>query len=211
MKKLSGSPVDIPADLRLTTLANVKELAHIPSAVTTHDTILQTHIDSVCRAVLKLTGRVFLAKSGTPYVYILNGDGSPDLWLPQWPITAINSIEYGYISDSADTWVLNRALVTSDYHYDSDNGIITLISNVWGRGQIKVSWDAGYSISEVPADLVNAIETWVSVRFKRGLDQRWDKTSEGLESQAATWTSSEIPRTQLEIINSYRRWDTGIG
>lgn len=134
----------------LTTVARLK--AFIGIDVATYDSVLETIIDSVTDWIENECGRRFklTAYTGT----VLNGKGSKEIVLPQWPVSSTATLtlyerENGSYGDS------NFDTISSDkYRIDHEAGIISLDHKFYeGFQNYKIDYSAGYDFENVTGTL----------------------------------------------------------
>lgn len=209
MLKLSGPTINA-TNLELVSLATLK--TYLAQTSTTNDTILQALLDNTHRQLYAMLGnRMVKRVNGTPWVYLLDG-GMDAIELPQYPlITSTCSISYGYIEDKDNAWKELQAFGDTDWHANTDWGMIYHTSGGWwpgGRNMLKVTFEAGFA--SCPEDLRDAVCQWAAVKFQRYLTKRWDVSSITKEGEGMSFRESEIPREARLAIRSYERSASGI-
>lgn len=145
------------------TLAQARAFLRLRDQDTKGDGLLIDLINSVAQYFENLTGRRLKRRD---YANVLvNGTGWTNLFLPEYPVTAISSIKVDMLRefDGADELILFDGTGTQDTHDvvlvdDGVSGEIALVSgDVWpdGPGTVLVSYTAGYDPA-AQADLTQA-------------------------------------------------------
>jgi len=133
----------------LTTVARLK--AFIGIDVSTYDSVLETIIDSVTDWIENECGRRFKLTAYTGV--ILDGKGSKEMVLPQWPVSTATLTLYEREGGSyGDT---NFDSISSDkYRIDRESGIISLDHKFYeGFQNYKIDYSAGYDFENVTGTL----------------------------------------------------------
>lgn len=144
--------------------------------------LLSTIIDGIGAAFARACGYPPATASASPtmesasYVLYLTGNGTRDLPLPVWPVTAVSEVR----DDPTQDWTDSAYLVSSaDYAivYDPDMGPILRLTSTatWGLwsanpGAIRVSLTAGYATAphDLKACAYMAARAWHDARDTRG-------------------------------------------
>ena len=135
----------------LTTVARLK--AFIGETSTTYDSVLEVIIDSVTDFIEGECGRRFKKTAYTDT--IVNGLGSSELVLPQWPVVSgetftLSKRDAG--TYGGDNWT---ALSSSNYRVDNNAGIVSAVGAFYkGFQNYKVAYTAGYAFENVTGTLV---------------------------------------------------------
>ncbi len=133
--------------MSLTNLTNVKQYLGISGSGS--DTLLSALILYADSMVKSIVGRNLESAS---YTERIDGNGREFLRLPNYPVTAVASIncDDGWVFDSAN----NES--TDVFYLDGDAGLVIRISGFWpeGRRNIRVAYTAGYVT--LPKDIVHA-------------------------------------------------------
>jgi len=143
----------------LTTVARLKSFLGI--TVATHDTLLETIIDSVTDFVENECGRRFkkTAYDGT----IINGLGAKELLLPQWPVVSGETFNLWYRDSGTYGGTSWKLVSTSDYRKDEEAGIISAVGEFYkGFQNYKVQFTAGYDFENVGETLKTLAEVGLS-------------------------------------------------
>lgn len=151
-----------------TSVEAVKQYLQISG--TEQDGLLQGLIAAVSAQFTALAGRNLLARAYSPEPAspdydpdnaILDGNGCPDLLLPQYPVLELERLlldgrEIPEATGAGQAgWLLDRAA-----------GLLSLSQGVFGRGRrnLAVSYRAGFA--EPPADLAQACLEQAATRFQ---------------------------------------------
>lgn len=145
----------------LTTISYVKEAGGI--TVNTYDTFLTDRINAVSTAIESYCRRSFAIQS---YTVNVDGAGTTELLLPQYPIGTVTQIVKDFYS-SQPTTIPGSALIVNN-----STGIISVAPNGgynpwfgYGNQNIQVTYTAGYS--PIPDDLQEACAQAVLVAYNR--------------------------------------------
>lgn len=164
------------------------------------DALVQTLIDGVSQNAFALMGGRFLKRPTTPFdvVFTPAGDGMV-LWLPQWPIGTVTSVQLGKIT-SDTTFSPDVTLQASEWYSEPRAGRIygsfPLVMH-----SVRVVWTGGYTA--VPADAKDAAAQWVGTKLSRIRSGRWDHTSMQAADQGFTF-SDELPKSALDVFLRYK-------
>lgn len=148
--------------MSLTTLSKVKSYLGIASGDTSDDgllTMLIASADAKARDVMN--GREIESAS---YTIQLDGSGTDELCLPQYPITAIAGVWQDDNLEFGDDAQLEPQ---EDFTHEPSAGILFMLQGVWtkGRRNVKVQYTAGYAV--VPDDIEEATRMAVADSFTR--------------------------------------------
>lgn len=150
----------------LTTLAKLKTHLGIAVSDTTEDVLLNqilAEIDQVCFRFMKRPQASFVSAAATEYY---DGSGRDTLILKRRPVTAVASVwvdNKGFYGQAPDAFPTSSLLTVGvDYvspslaESEENAGLLLCVSDCWptGRGNIKVTYTAGYST--IPDDLTLA-------------------------------------------------------
>jgi len=133
----------------LTTVARLKSFLEID--VSTYDSILGVIIDAVTDFIESECDRRFkkTAHSGI----ILDGEGSNELTLPNWPVVegeTFTLYERTSVNYGDNTW---KTISSDKYRIDYNSGIVIINSKFYkGHQNYKVDFTAGYAFDNVTED-----------------------------------------------------------
>lgn len=142
----------------LTTVADVKYVLGTPQADTTKDDRIQTLINLLSGRIEDWCGRKFVSQAYTDQAY--DGCGEEDLFLKQYPITAVAAV-------SLDGVALSAAELADSLNFLSygEEGYIWRSGGFPARRQgVKVTYTAGYTT--IPSGLAMACVEWAIILFE---------------------------------------------
>lgn len=132
----------------------------------------------------------------------LDGNGTKDLFLKNYPVSAISLVEFNATGANEDQW---ETVDQKNYFYDSDTGILSFTySTTKGHGNYRVSYTGGYS--PVPSDLKTACIFLAGEAFKRGGSM--GIKSESLGDHSIVFDASLMSQegsVVKSVLNRYRR------
>jgi len=187
---IGGGGAALPADNALVTLAEIKDWLKLSG--TGDNDFLVRAINDWSDTIEKRLGRVIKSAEHTDERH---DGGKSAVLLKNMPVTAVSSLS-----------VDGAALGSTDYTYDTDSGIVKLVSGNsfgGGPGSILVTYTGGYST--VPGDLVRAVkqltalEYYLSGHGRKALAKRGESTGEG------TATYERGPEDQERILQKIER------
>jgi len=190
----------------LTTLSNVKAWLGIPTATTTHDTLLEMLINQASVAIETFCGRQFVARSYTEYH---SGHGLTYIYVDHPPINSITSIYDDIDRAFGSETVVCTTYYTTDGKY-ADEGRIQLWQGKsnFGAGimNVKVTYNGGWAT--VPKDIQEACQIFVDLAFNgrtKGAfkSERIDDYSYTLADQMGSKGIVEHPMV-MGLIGPYR-------
>ena len=190
----------IDATNALTTLAAAKVWVAIASAVTTYDTLIELYIDAVCAQFNKYTKRQLKSRTLTEYY---EGNGTPDLYTKEYPITSITSIHI-----DTDRAYGAATLIDSSKYVSYDDGKIHLDQNTFSASAKanKIVYVAGYTT--IPNDLVMAVSDQIKWMFRKHLaNQEGIQVETQIGGSTTLTEEGEILTSSLEILKRYKRKD----
>jgi hypothetical protein len=161
----------------LTNLSKVKGFLDIDD--TDNDDLFNDLINSISDFIENYCGRRFLSTvyAVTPAdtaEYFDGDDIEEDIYLKNFPITALSKVEYNNGSFSAPDW---KEYDADRYSYDKNSGIINFPCGVInGKQNIRVSYTAGYAT--IPHDLELAANKLIAKSFNK-------RKSEGVTGEGA--------------------------
>ena len=177
----------------LTTRVNVKSLLGIPTAVTDHDTLIDTLIEVVDEEIKGYCGITALSSTSITEKFDISTDKPRQLRLSTFPIISITSVSSGSTTLSSD-----------DYYLDKERGYVRLSGlNSYFSHSIQhytVVYSAGFSA--IPADLAHAATILAAAHFNGG------RHAGMLYEQTATYRYRRregMPEEVIRILARYRR------
>lgn len=206
------------------TTANLKEFLNISSSDTDDDTYLGNcanragdQIERYCQRRLGSSERS----------YILDGTGTPNLYLPDWPITAVSSI-YGPCWDFPRHFTASGGshsaseLVDPDYYLIANIGwsdetkdhIIKIgaggmlsTSHVWDFGLQNFEVIATTGYSSLPSDLAQAAIEMAAYLYHLGKSGRLGVTAKSVDAGSLSYEVERgIPLSTRQVLDRYKRW-----
>lgn len=196
----------------LTTLETAKEHLGIPPATLTYD-------ERVKRLINEATGRIETycdrkLKQRVGIVEIQDGFAQNRILLDQWP--AVKPTELWIDSSGLFTDVANKLAVT-DYELDKSargEGIGVALTNrcFFPRGikNIKIVYDGGYPLADIPAELEGAC-LWTVGFFYDMLSNKSVGVETAGKNQENITYREDLPKIVLSTLDAYKRceWPTG--
>lgn len=189
-----------PDTIDLTTLAHVKARAGI--VTNSEDSEIQRLVTAFSQYVITRTGRTALNRI-IAFTRALDGNGGREFRLPEWPVTALRSVQV-----NGQTMTLSTGYNVPGLAIMSSTKYIGFVGGMWGRfpkgaQNVYVDWSAGYVA--VPTDLEGAVCEIVAIAVKK---KAWlDMKSKSSTTQGATATTTyrdwEIPPHEDQIIDNY--------
>ena len=212
------------SDNALTTLQRTKDYLSI--TVDTFDLVLERLINGAAKMTEQITKRKLkydesdgltqgvYTPATTPQDSLLNGNGTPELWLPQFPVIEITLVR------SRDTPSSSWVTIDSDNYLNRpETGQLSLsnatlpTTGVWPKGvqTVEVTYKAGFDFAS--EDLPFNVEQfqWLFVHYY--FSQR--KRDPGMQSETLTGVYSYnrkrldpvwgIPRDIVVLVEGYRK------
>ncbi len=176
----------------LTTRVKVKALLGIPSAVTDHDTLIDTLIDVVDEEIKGFCGIEALDSTSITEKFDIRKP-TREIRLSTFPVISITSVAF------ADT-----TLDTAEYFLNKETGYVRLtgLNSFFSESnqQLVVTYSAGFS--SIPADLSHAGTILAAAHFNGG------RHAGMLYEQTATYRFRRregLPEEVMRILARYRR------
>ena len=147
-------------------------------------------------------GRKFKIREYTEYQ---DGDGSPNVFTDQYPITTVSELW-------DDTEVLftdstNDQISSSDFLIYSEEGNIRLYNDETifskGRQNIKIIYSGGYT--DIPDDLKQAGIDWAITMYRKLKDQTHGYMTKSAGGASSMIDMQAIPREVKAILDSYKK------
>lgn len=189
----------------LITLGQAKAFVGMPSTVTENDDLLVSLIDSASQLIETFCNRKFRSAD---YDEVYDGSKVKTIPLKQWPVVQIDLVN----EDSNRDFAAATDLVANTYRilFNEDQEGIALqrldrsFSN--GLGTIKVKYNAGYSLTDIPSDLALGCSIAVAYYFQRVQNKDWTQKAKGKRDERITLIAS-LPEACIELIHGYKRLD----
>lgn len=138
------------------------------------------------------------------HTFILDGDGTRVIILPEWPITTLTSADY--IDTTTNTYY---PIVTTGAVSD-DGGIVTLANDAFGMGtrNIRVIATCGYLAGTHDSqlqDLERACLRLTQVFYQDWKNQVGRAVNAGIAGESASLSQSSMPEDVALSLLQYRR------
>jgi hypothetical protein len=172
-----------------------------------HDVVVELLINGVSQQFSTYASRSFITAVYTSLK--LTSNGTPYLYLPNWPVTTLTSVIEDGVTLTLDT----------DFYVDLDTGLLTkatyantLYSEMYGSSEnlwtnltqkIVVTYTAGYvQATTLPADLKLAALKEVARQYRMFLLKEHGETSRSTDGSSSSY--AEKPEW-MEVVSRYRR------
>lgn len=151
-------------------------------------------IGRVSTAFETYCGRIFNSATYTEYY---DGNGHSNLYLDQYPVTSITSIN----DDTSWLWTSSTLIPSASYRIQ-DKRMVVYNGNFSNPGiqSVKVVYVAGYT--DIPEDLRQSCVEESARKFKHRTD--FDETAKTMGDGSATFQELDILPQTKRILNSYR-------
>jgi hypothetical protein len=163
----------------LTTLEDFKAYARVVAS--TDDPMLRSMIAAYSAAARSYLNRDITSAS---YSITRDGRGTSMMVLPQYPVTAVSSVIVDGKPISAQT-----AFGLPGYRFTESAIILDGFRFTPGFGNVQVGFTAGYAT--VPADIAEAVNEWVALRY-REID-RIGFASKSLAGETVAFITKAMP------------------
>ena len=132
---------------------------------------------------------------------ILDGRGTPELILKNYPVISITSFVYLY-SDDTETEV-----DTDDYRLDKNRGILRHRSSSWSEGRMnfQITYIAGYAAASIPGDIKLACKIWAKTIFDKARKDLFAASSSEFGDNVIQVERSKVPLEVEQLLQPYRR------
>lgn len=189
-------------DLLSYSLVSVAE-AQLVLGISGNDEKLKFLLNFATDFIEKYTGRRITETTFTgATAEYLDGNGTKDLFLKNYPISAIASVEYNNTIANESNW---GTVDSKEYFFDPNTGILTFTyGTAKGNRNYRVSYTAGYN--PVPSDLKTACIFLAGEAFKRGGSM--GIKSESLGDHSIVFDASLMSQegsVVKSVLNRYRR------
>jgi len=182
----------------LTTYESVK--AYLGLTNDDDQALIEAMIDSVSAVIETFCQRKFKSRA---YVEYYSGDGTTELMVDQYPVTAITDIWDDVNHDFTDSYKIDTSnILFSDIGSNLSDGIVLLEGDTFRSGvkNVKISYTAGYTT--IPLDLADACIQFVAkvfnLRGKQGIE------SEKIGNYAIKFFLEDIPKDIKMVLMLYK-------
>ena len=157
--------------------------------------------------------RVFGRATYTQEIYDgVNSNGQPvqRLFLKQFPVVSIATLEYRSSKAATDTWAAYNAY---DYDIDLPAGILTLVGDTFPAGlrNVRITYTAGYLIDfpnedsathTLPADI-----TWAATEIALRIFNNRQRAGEASENNGGSTISKleEVEKDVREVLDKWKK------
>jgi len=158
--------------------------------------------------------RVFGRATYTQEIYDgVNSNGQPvqRLFLKQFPVVSIATLEYRSSKAATDTWAAYNAY---DYDIDLPAGILTLVGDTFPSGlrNVRITYVAGYlidftdeentSVHTLPADI-----TWAATEIALRIFNNRQRAGEASENNGGSTISKleEVEKDVREVLDKWKK------
>lgn len=164
------------------------------------DILCQTLIDSASTGAFGLMGGRYLLRPATAFDFVLSPDSPEVIWLHQYPIGTITTVQFGRITGNG-VWESTQTLLASEYYADSRSGRIYSFSG-WpeAKHSVRVTWTGGFVA--VPTDAKEGAMQWVGVKLNRLRKARWDIRTMQDATSGFTF-ENELPQSAALVFAKY--------
>lgn len=201
-------PTTVDTDIALVSIDEAKEYLKIENS--NADVILSHLINAVSSWVSNYLKRSLVSSEKTEYY---SGDGSSELILKRYPVTAVSSV---YV-DSLRQWAANSLISSSNYIIKKQQGILKAwqIYSNWSPGDsnIKVTYTAGYTVATdggdsgtLPYDIRLAVKRLIDQQYRIGYTNRkLDFQSESISGMNITFHEQSIGRDIKSMLDKWKK------
>lgn len=180
----------------LTTLATVKAWFSPPLTTTTDDALLARLITAASAFLAAWLNRQILAAS---YTQTFNGNGKTALLLPQYPVTAVQSLTID--GQSIPPLQVGSSTAAAGYSFDATTLYLSGTTFTPGRQNVTLTWTAGYT--SVPPDIEQACIDLVALRYRER--DRIGLASKGMAGETTSYSQRDLPANAATLLQVYRR------
>lgn len=177
-----------------------------------HDDLLASLLRAVSAQFAAHTGRVLAARAYSPDPAspdhdpdnaILDGNGHPDLLLPQYPVLELLSLA---VDGQAVPPAAPGGGASAGYLLDRAAGVLSLAAGIFSRGKanVLVAYRAGFAA--IPADLAQAALEQAAVRFQESAagQGRLGVTARTLADGSLSYAASPLLPQVAAVLERYR-------
>jgi hypothetical protein len=185
----------------LVTLPEAKKYLGMTTEASTWDERIEGFIDEVSGMCNAHTGRKLKARELTEYY---DGDGSTLLMVDEYPINSGTTGTDIYVDTTWEYSTDTKINSTSMLIYD-DKGKIVLKGNSFTKGvrSVKITYNAGYTTSEMPNDLKNTVLKLVKYNFTKWRYDVEDVKNDRMGDYSASY-DGEYETSVLSNLDKYR-------
>lgn len=130
------------------------------------------------------------------YTRRFDGRDNATILLPQYPIVAIASVTICGTALAAQS-----APGQYGYWFDEDSVNLDGCRFPWGRGNVVISWTAGYAT--IPVDISQAVNEIVGLRYATRDKQGW--SSKTLAGETVAIVTKDMPASVQTVLDQYAR------
>ena len=192
-------------DLTVALIALADAKAFLKVTAGTDDGIIGDLVNEVSVWVANFIGRPLLLPA-SPYVEYYDGDGSNELLLRRFPVVAVTNLNRDYLRQ----WTTDTDIdLTDDVMIDLPAGIIRLWNNevnfYKGRGNIRVTYTAGWTLAQIPYAIQLAVRKLVSYMYHEAyVNQRVGVASESQDARVITYLNEPILKDVEHMLKPYQ-------
>lgn len=183
-------------------LVSVAKVREVLAPQSVDDSYLEFFINAASESANKISRRTL---AFTDYVKILDGPGSDELMLPDFPVSALSRLS----EDAGRVWGAETDISIDDLILEGDSGIVFYKLGVFSQGKktIRCEYSAGYEIDAAPEDLIEAVIETVSFYMNRIGANGSRIGIKSLQASGAVTTSYEtsLPLTVRRVFESYSK------
>jgi len=193
----------------LITLADLEEYAHI--TITDHEQLLERMIDAATGRIEKYTRRNLAARDYSydsdsddydPDNAVLDGSGTNELILPQYPINSVTTLRINETEIDA-----RPSLYNYGYVIDKAAGILRLTGYLFSKGlaNIELAYNAG--LSTIPEDLQQACIEQVAWMWKQSPagGNLLGVASKNLPDGSLSYSTKDLLPSVRMVLESYKK------
>lgn len=174
----------------LTTLAAVKAYAGVVGSA--DDASLQSLITAYSAYVQQWMNRQILTAS---YTNTFSGKNNTAQMLPQYPVTAVSAVTVDGVAIPARTTPTGMG-----YFFDDDSVVLSGYTFSKGRSNVSISYTAGYAT--VPAEIAQAVNELVGLRYALKDKQGW--SSKTLAGETVSLITGDMPSSVKTILGNWK-------
>lgn len=193
--------MSIDTAIALVSLAEAKAFLQITAS--TQDTIVGDLVNSCSEWVNNFVGHDLLEADYEEYY---DGDGTEELILKNFPVTELTLLN----DDPQRAFAAPTAKnISADVMLDSGAGIVRLWNNggafFRARGNVKVTYSAGYDIDAMPYDIRLAVKKLVAFLYRASYAQpKMGIQTETTGDRTTTYFNEEILKDVAGLLKPYR-------